>query len=105
MDFKTLPPGPLRLDNVTVPACLIGQPGDLIRTSLGSGTPVDMAGAMALVHAGVIAYLGLAVAGAHALWQLRAFDANDGAKCLKLFKSNRDFGLIIAAGLLLDYLL
>ena len=48
MDFKTLPPGPLRLENVTVPACLIDQPGDLVRISLGAGTPVDMAGAMAL---------------------------------------------------------
>ncbi len=48
MDFMTLPPGQVRLDNVTVPACLIGQPGDLIRTSLGEGHPVDMKGAMVL---------------------------------------------------------
>jgi len=48
MEFKILPPGPLRLDNVTIPACLIGQPGDLIRTSIGAGQPVDMAGAMVL---------------------------------------------------------
>lgn len=48
MDFKTLSPGPLRLDNVTVPGCLIGQPGDLVRTTLGEGQPVDMAGAMVL---------------------------------------------------------
>jgi cytosine/creatinine deaminase len=48
MDFKTLPPGPLRLENVSVPACLIGKPGDLIRTSLGEGQPVDMQGAMLL---------------------------------------------------------
>ena len=32
MDFRSFPPGPLQLDNVTVPACLIGQPGDLVRT-------------------------------------------------------------------------
>jgi cytosine/creatinine deaminase len=48
MDFMTLPPGPLRLDNVTVPACLIGQEGDLLRLSLGEGQPVDMKGAMVL---------------------------------------------------------
>ncbi|NJM83356.1 MAG: cytosine deaminase [Tabrizicola sp.] len=48
MDFKTLPPGPWRLENVTVPACLIGQPGDLIRASLGNGLPLDMNGAMLL---------------------------------------------------------
>ncbi len=34
MDFKTLPPGPVTLANVTVPACLLGQAGDLVRTSL-----------------------------------------------------------------------
>lgn len=48
MDFKTLPPGPLRLENVTVPACLFGRDGDLIRTSLGDGQTVDMSGAMVL---------------------------------------------------------
>lgn len=55
MDFRTLPEGPLRLENVTVPACLMGQPGDLVRTSLSldagrivatGGAPVDMQGAM-----------------------------------------------------------
>jgi cytosine/creatinine deaminase len=48
MDFMTLPPGPVRLENVTVPGCLIGQSGDLIRTALGQGRPVDMKGAMVL---------------------------------------------------------
>lgn len=48
MDFMTLPPGPLRLENVTLPACLIGQQGDLIRTSLGDGPAVDMKGALVL---------------------------------------------------------
>jgi cytosine/creatinine deaminase len=48
MDFMTLPPGPWRLDNVTVPACMIGQTGDLVRTSLGDGMPIDMKGAMVL---------------------------------------------------------
>lgn len=58
MDFRRLPEGPrLRLDNVTVPACLLGQPGDLRRTSLvidgdrigsGDAPAVDMGGAMVL---------------------------------------------------------
>lgn len=57
MDFKTLPDGPLRLRNVTVPACLLGKPGDLVRTDLsladgriadGGGAEVDMAGSMVL---------------------------------------------------------
>ena len=52
-----LPEGPLRLENITVPACLLGQPGDLIRTDLSLdagriGAPqamaVDMKGALVL---------------------------------------------------------
>lgn len=58
-DFLTLPDAAvLRLKNVTVPACLLGQPGDLVRTSVtlaggkivaddADATPVDMKGAMA----------------------------------------------------------
>ncbi len=49
MGFLTLPDGPVTLDNVTVPACLLGQPGDLVRTTLGSAGPrIDMKGAMVL---------------------------------------------------------
>jgi cytosine deaminase len=57
MDFTHLPPGPLTLENVTVPACLLGKPGDLVRTTLsldggqiasGPLPSVDMAGAMVL---------------------------------------------------------
>ena len=58
-DFKTLPEtGPFRLDNITVPACLLGQAGTLVRHSLTidaarvsdrEDVPViDMAGAMVL---------------------------------------------------------
>jgi len=55
MDFARLPDGPVRLQNLTVPACLIGAPGDLARIELSldgdriaetGGTPVDMKGAM-----------------------------------------------------------
>ncbi|WP_108482641.1 cytosine deaminase [Oceaniglobus ichthyenteri] len=57
MDFRTLPSGPVTLENVTVPACLLGQPGDLIRTSLSlangkisgpQNIALDMAGALVL---------------------------------------------------------
>jgi cytosine deaminase len=56
-DFRVLPEGPVTLANVTVPACLLGQPGSLVRTSLsiaggriaeGPFAPVDMGGAMVL---------------------------------------------------------
>ena len=55
MDFLTLPPGPLRLTNLTAPACLLDAPGDLVRLDLTiaegriSDAPapeIDMRGAM-----------------------------------------------------------
>ena len=57
MDFTSLPHGDYTLANVTVPACLLGQEGDLIRTDIGirgaqisapGGVAVDMRGAMVL---------------------------------------------------------
>ncbi len=43
-----LPPGPWRFVNATVPACLLGQPGDLVRHAFGQGTEVDLRGRMVL---------------------------------------------------------
>ncbi len=48
---------------------------------------------LALGLAGVAGY------GLHLAWQLRDLDIDDGARCLRLFRSNRDAGLILAAGL------
>ncbi len=58
MDFRTLPEGDVTLADVTVPGCLAGMPGDLVRTDLHiaggrlSAAPqarrVEMAGAMVL---------------------------------------------------------
>ncbi len=55
-DFLTLPDAPrLTLENLTTPACLLGQPGDLVRISLtleagrivdAPGIPIDMKGTM-----------------------------------------------------------
>lgn len=56
MDFKDLPTGPVRLHNVTMPGCLAGLSGDLVRGDLCisdgmivpdcAGPTVDMGGAM-----------------------------------------------------------
>ncbi|MGV8995321.1 MAG: 4-hydroxybenzoate octaprenyltransferase [Parvibaculaceae bacterium] len=46
-------------------------------------------------HMGFIYYAGVVGAGAHLVWQIRALDIDDEAKCLKLFRSNREFGLIV----------
>jgi len=43
--------------------------------------------------------------GMHMMWQLRGLDINDGDTCLRLFRSNRDAGLIASALLGLSALL
>lgn len=49
----------------------------------------------------VLFWVGLGVAGYHLIMQIIRLDIDDGARCLALFRSNRDTGLIIAAALLL----
>jgi 4-hydroxybenzoate polyprenyltransferase len=46
--------------------------------------------------------LGLAAFAAHLAWQVVRLDIGDPALCLRLFQSNRDAGLILFAGLVLD---
>ncbi|MGB0920460.1 MAG: 4-hydroxybenzoate octaprenyltransferase [Alphaproteobacteria bacterium] len=45
-------------------------------------------------------YLLLGIAALHALWQILALNIHDAEGCLKLFKSNRDLGLLIALAIL-----
>jgi 4-hydroxybenzoate polyprenyltransferase len=58
--------------------------------------------ALALAGASVAAFIGLAVFAVHLAWQIRRLKIGDPALCLKLFKSNRDAGLLLFAGLLID---
>ncbi len=51
---------------------------------------------------GLLFVLGLAAFAAHLIWQILRLDINDADRCLALFKSNRDAGLILFAGLVLD---
>lgn len=55
-----------------------------------------------LADARIVAYVGLAAFARQLAWQVEKFDADDGALCLKLFKSNRDAGLMLTAGLVID---
>ena len=48
------------------------------------------------------AWIGLAAFAAHLAWQIRRLDVGDPALCLRIFKSNRDAGLLLFAGLLVD---
>ena len=47
----------------------------------------------------IVAIAGLAAAAAHLVWQLRGWRLDDPASCLATFRSNRDFALILLAGL------
>jgi 4-hydroxybenzoate polyprenyltransferase len=58
--------------------------------------------AFALAGAGLPAWIGLAAFAAHLGWQIRRLDISDPALCLRVFKSNRDAGLLLFAGLLID---
>jgi 4-hydroxybenzoate polyprenyltransferase len=58
--------------------------------------------ALVLAGAHVFAWIGLAAFAAHLVWQIRRLQINDPALCLRIFKSNRDAGLLLFFGLLAD---
>jgi 4-hydroxybenzoate polyprenyltransferase len=51
---------------------------------------------------GIVFALGLVAFAAHLAWQIALLDIADPDNCLAVFKSDRDAGLILFAGLLLD---
>ena len=55
-----------------------------------------------LAGGGLFFAIGLAAFAVHLGWQVRRLDVSDPALCLRLFKSNRDAGLILFAGMILD---
>jgi 4-hydroxybenzoate polyprenyltransferase len=63
---------------------------------------VLIGGALVLAGAGLAAWIGLAVFVMHLGWQISRLRIGDPALCLRLFKSNRDAGLLLFAGLLVD---
>src|SRR3954468_18323865 len=58
--------------------------------------------ALVLAGAGWPAWTGLAALAAHLAWQISRIEIGDPALCLRLFKSNRDAGLLLFAGLIAD---
>jgi 4-hydroxybenzoate polyprenyltransferase len=48
------------------------------------------------------AWIGLAAFAVHLAWQISRLEIGDSALCLRVFKSNRDAGLLLFAGLLVD---
>lgn len=51
-------------------------------------------------HAGWLFAPLMLLAGAHMLWQVRALNIDDSANCLKLFRSNRETGALMALAML-----
>jgi 4-hydroxybenzoate polyprenyltransferase len=51
---------------------------------------------------GVASHIGVAAAALHALWQMLRLDINNPQRCRALFLSNKYFGLLILAGLVID---
>jgi 4-hydroxybenzoate polyprenyltransferase len=58
--------------------------------------------AFALAEVRWPAWIGLAAFAAHLAWQIGRIEIGDPALCLRLFKSNRDAGLLLFAGLIAD---
>jgi 4-hydroxybenzoate polyprenyltransferase len=58
--------------------------------------------ALVLAGAGWFGWIGLAAFAVHLAVQIGRLDIRDPALCLRIFKSNRDAGLILFAGLLAD---
>ena len=58
------------------------------------------AAATAAAHLGPLVLPFLLLYAAHFAWQARRLDVNDGALALRLFKSNREVGLILFLGLI-----
>ncbi|MDE1934880.1 4-hydroxybenzoate octaprenyltransferase [Bradyrhizobium sp.] len=61
--------------------------------------------ALRLSGTGPAGWFGLAAFAVHLAWQIGRLDINDPALCLRIFKSNRDAGLLLFAGLLVDALM
>ncbi len=66
---------------------------------------VFAATAFVLADAGPIAFAGLGLFALHLAWQVARIDRTDGAGALRLFRSNRDAGLILFAAMVAESLL
>ena len=58
-----------------------------------------------LAGLGGVFYVGIAFAAAHLVWQVATLDIDDSRGCLRRFKSNRNFGLIIFAAIVAGQIL
>jgi 4-hydroxybenzoate polyprenyltransferase len=78
--------------------------GENTRVMLGLfyGAAVLLIGAAGfMAGGGMVFVLGLLAFAAHLAWQVRALDIDDPRYCLRLFKSNRDAGLVLFGAMLI----
>jgi 4-hydroxybenzoate polyprenyltransferase len=55
-----------------------------------------------LAGAGAVFYIGITASALHLAWQTATLDIDDADRCLKLFRANRDYGLIVFAAIAAD---
>ena len=83
-------------------ALLFGERTAPMLASFYAAAVVLIAIAGLMAGGGLIFLLGMIAFAAHLAWQVLRLDINDPAHCLKLFKSNRDAGLILFGAMLLE---
>jgi len=83
-------------------ARLFGAQTKPILVGFYAAAVVLLAAAFAAAGSGPVAYGGLSLFALHLAWQVVRLDIDDPARCLTLFKANRDAGLILFAGLVID---
>ena len=83
-------------------ALLFGENTRPMLASFYAGAVVLIGIAGLMAGGGLIFVLGLIAFAAHLAWQVARLDINDSAHCLRLFKSNRNAGLILFAAMLLE---
>jgi 4-hydroxybenzoate polyprenyltransferase len=79
--------------------------GEKTRTALAllyAGAVILICVAGVVSGGGIIFGLGAAGFALHLAWQVRAIDIGNPEHCLRLFRSNREAGLILFAGIVLD---
>ena len=83
-------------------ALLFGDKTKFALAIFYSGCVILLATSFLLVGSGYLAFIGLLVGSLHLGWQIANLNIEDSSNCLRLFRSNRDFGWIIFVGLVLE---
>ena len=83
-------------------ALLFGERTPSMLAAFYACAVVLIAAAGFIAGGGVVFALGLIAFAGHLAWQVTRLDIDDPAHCLKLFKSNRDAGLILFGAMLVD---